>query len=219
MQLDADDPLSTAAAFGEIGPVDLVYYLAHGIGQPGFRQADNRAAANVAAAARDAGVERIVYLGGFVPEDASCLDHLAGRAEVAEALNIDGGAEVVWLGAALIIGAGSTSFEILRYVADRFPVMPAMPWMDNRTDPISIRDVLHYLVAAGDSERVPAGGYDICGPETTTYRGLVATYARLAGETTVGGVGPRTDRGNDGAVVGGRTAGSRRSRHGFDCLA
>ncbi|MCV7360254.1 NAD(P)H-binding protein [Mycolicibacterium neworleansense] len=181
VQLDAEDPLSTEAAFREIGPVDLVYYLAHGIGQPDFREADNRAAANVAAAARDAGVERIVYLGGFVPE-GSLSDHLAGRAEVAAALNVDGGAEVVWLGAALIVGAGSTSFEILRYVADRFPVMPAMPWMDNRTDPISIRDVLHYLVAAGDSERVPAGSYDICGPETTTYRALVATYARLAGK-------------------------------------
>lgn len=182
VQLDADDPLSTAAAFREIGPIDLVYYLAHGVGQPGFREADNRAAANVAAAARDAGVERIVYLGGFVPEGRALSDHLAGRAEVAQALNVDGGAEVVWLGAALIIGAGSTSFEILRYVADRFVVMPAMPWMDNRTDPISIRDVLHYLVAAGDSERIPAGNYDICGPETTTYRGLVEAYARLAGK-------------------------------------
>lgn len=182
VQLDADDPLSTKAAFEQIGPVDLVYYLAHGIGQPDFREVDNRAAANVATAARDAGVQRIIYLGGFVPEGRALSDHLAGRAEVASALDVDGGAEVVWLGAALIIGAGSTSFEILRYVADRFPVMPAMPWMDNRTDPISIRDVLHYLVAASDSERVPAGNYDICGPETTTYRALVATYARLAGK-------------------------------------
>ncbi|OBG54156.1 NAD(P)H-binding protein [Mycolicibacterium fortuitum] len=181
VQLDADDPLSTNAAFEQIGPVDLVYYLAHGIGQSGFREADSRAAANVAAASQVAGVERIVYLGGFVPESESLSDHLAGRAEVAQALRVDGGPEVVWLGAALIIGSGSTSFEILRYVADRFPVLPAPAWMGNRIDPISIRDVLHYLVAAGESDQVPAGDYDICGPDVTTYRGLVATYARLAG--------------------------------------
>ncbi|MFV8050146.1 NAD(P)H-binding protein [Mycobacterium sp. 48b] len=179
VQLDADDPLSTNAAFEQIGPVDLVYYLAHGIGESGFRKADTRAAANVAAAAQAAGVERIVYLGGFLPDSHSLSDHLAGRAEVAQALRVDGGPEVVWLGAALIIGAGSTSFEILRYVADRFPVLPAPAWMSNRIDPISIRDVLHYLVAAGESGRVPAGDYDICGPDVTTYRELVATYARL----------------------------------------
>lgn len=182
VQLDADDPLSTNAAFEQIGPVDLVYYLAHGIGQSGFREADCQAAANVAAAAKEAGVERIVYLGGFVPDSTSLSDHLASRAEVAQALRVDGGPEVVWLGAALIIGSGSTSFEILRYVADRFPVLPAPAWMANRIDPISIRDVLHYLVTAGESKQVPAGDYDICGPDITTYRDLVATYARLAGK-------------------------------------
>ncbi|WP_043368362.1 NAD(P)H-binding protein, partial [Mycolicibacterium conceptionense] len=195
VQLDADDPLSTKAAFEQLGPVDLVYYLAHGIGQSGFREADSRAAANVAAAAQAAGVQRIVYLGGFVPESESLSDHLAGRAEVAQALRVDGGPEVVWLGAALIIGSGSTSFEILRYVADRFPVLPAPAWMANRIDPISIRDVLHYLVAAGESDQVPAGDYDICGPDTTTYQGLVATYARLAGTrrltVPIGGPGAR----------------------------
>ncbi len=100
---------------------------------------------------------------------------------MAEALHVDGGAEVVWLGAAVIIGAGSTSFEILRYVSDRFPVLPLPSWMSNPIDPISIRDVLHYLVAAADPERVPAGSYDISGPETTTYRDLLVTYARLSG--------------------------------------
>lgn len=190
--MDARESSSTTAAFEAAGQIDVVYYLLHGIGDPGFRESDNRAAGNVGEAARAAGVRRIVYLGGFVPGADTLSDHLAGRAEVAEALHVDGGPEVVWLGAALIIGAGSTSFEILRYVSDRFPVLPLPSWMSNPIDPISIRDVLHYLVAAADPDLVPAGSYDISGPETTTYRDLLLTYARLSGnrqfEVPVGGV-------------------------------
>ncbi|MEY8015015.1 NAD(P)H-binding protein [Mycobacterium servetii] len=179
--LEAADPESVRAAMQAAGPVDVVYYLVHAIGQRGFRDADKAAATNVAAAARDAGVRRIVYLGGFVPAGGALSEHLASRAEVAEALTVEDGPELVWLGAAIIVGAGSTSFEMLRYVGDRFPLIPIPTWMDNPIDPISIRDVLHYLVAAADPDRVPAGAYDICGPDTTTYRGLLETYARVAG--------------------------------------
>ncbi len=89
---------------------------------------------------------------------------------------------MVWLGAALIVGAGSTSFEMLRYVGDRFPVIPIPAWMDNPIDPISIRDVLHYLLAATDSGQVPAGAYDIAGPDQTSYHALLKTYARVSGK-------------------------------------
>ena len=179
--LDASDQVSAQAAMDAAGPVDVLYYLVHAIGQPGFRDADNAAAANVAAAARDAGVRRIVYLGGFVPNDKNLSEHLTSRAEVAAALTVEGGPELVWLGAAIIIGAGSTSFEMMRYVGDRFPLIPAPDWMDNALDPISIRDVLHYLVAAADTDLVPAGAYDISGPDTTTYRELLKAYARVSG--------------------------------------
>jgi uncharacterized protein YbjT (DUF2867 family) len=186
VHLDAADPNSVASAFGVAGPIDVVYYLVHGIGQPDFRDVDNRAAANLAQAAKDAGVNRIVYLGGFVPDDGELSEHLTSRAEVAEALTVDRGPEVVWLGAAMILGAGSTSFEMLRYVADRFLVIPMPPWANNPMDPISIRDVLHYLAAAADAERVPAGSYDIHGSETTTYGKLLLDYARLAGRARHG---------------------------------
>jgi uncharacterized protein YbjT (DUF2867 family) len=179
--LDASDPVSVQAAMDAAGPIDALYYLVHAIGQPGFRDADAAAATNVAVAARNAGVRRIVYLGGFVPADEALSEHLTSRAEVAEALTVEGGPELVWLGAAMIIGAGSTSFEMMRYVGDRFPLMPIPNWMDNPIDPISIRDVLHYLVAAADPDRVPAGAYDICGPATTSYRELLKTYARISG--------------------------------------
>jgi len=179
--LDASDPASVRAGLAAAGPIDVLYYLVHAIGQPGFRDADKAAARNLAKAARDAGVRRIVYLGGFVPSDEALSEHLASRAEVAEALTVEGGRELVWLGAAIIIGAGSTSFEMMRYVGDRFPLIPVPSWMDNPIDPISIRDVLHYLVAAAEPARVPAGAYDIAGPTTTSYRGLLKTYARVSG--------------------------------------
>jgi uncharacterized protein YbjT (DUF2867 family) len=186
VELDASDAESARAALLAAGPVDVIYYLVHAIGQPGFRDADRAAAGNVAAAAKEAGVRRVVYLGGFVPSEEGLSEHLASRAEVAEALTIDGGPEVVWLGAAVIFGAGSTSFEMLRYVADRFPVIPIPRWMDNPIDPISIRDVLHYLVAAADTQQAPAGAYDIAGPDTTSYRELLKTYARIAGKWHTG---------------------------------
>jgi uncharacterized protein YbjT (DUF2867 family) len=183
--LDASDVASVRAGLADAGPVDVIYYLVHAIGQPGFRDADRAAADNVAAAAKDAGVRRIVYLGGFVPQDpddGELSEHLASRAEVAEALAVEGGPEVVWIGAAVIFGAGSTSFEMLRYVGDRFPVIPVPKWMDNAIDPISICDVLHYLVAAADAGQVPAGAYDIAGPDRTSYRELLKTYARISGK-------------------------------------
>ncbi|MEB3981295.1 NAD(P)H-binding protein [Mycobacterium sp. 663a-19] len=191
VRMDACDPASARAALDAAGRVDVIYYLVHAIGQRDFRDADRAAAHNVATAARDAGVRRIVYLGGFVP-DGEISEHLASRAEVADALTVEGGPELVWLGAAMIIGAGSTSFEMMRYVGDRFPLMPIPDWMTNPIDPISIRDALHYLVAAADPERVPAGGYDIAGPDTTSYRELLQTYARISGRwhaaVPVGGV-------------------------------
>ncbi|BBZ03151.1 oxidoreductase [Mycolicibacterium chitae] len=199
--LDAGDPDSVAAALSTAGPVDVVYYLVHAIGAPDFREADNRAAAHVGAAAARAGVGRIVYLGGFVPDGEDLSEHLTGRAEVAEALHVDGGAEVVWLGAAMIIGAGSTSFEMLRYVGDRFLLMPMPRWARHPIDPISIRDVLHYLVAAAGPQVRP-GAYDICGPTTTTYGELMHTYARLAGAWRAG----LQVRGLDTAVLSRLTA-------------
>lgn len=200
--LDASDPESLRSAFAGSEPIDVVYYLVHAIGQPGFRDADKAAAANLAVAARDAGVRRIVYLGGFVPADEALSEHLTSRAEVAEALTVPDGPELVWLGAAMIIGAGSTSFEMMRYVGDRFPLIPIPSWMDNPIDPISIRDVLHYLVAAADHDLVPAGAYDISGPDTTSYRRLLKTYARISGRWHAGLSVGRVDTGLASLITG-----------------
>ena len=108
----------------------------------------------------------------------------------------------MWLGAAIIIGAGSTSFEMMRYVGDRFPLIPTPSWMDNPIDPISIRDVLHYLVAAADPNRVPPGAYDISGQETTTYRELLKAYARVSGRWHTGLPVGRIDTGLASLITG-----------------
>ncbi|OBI79883.1 NAD(P)H-binding protein [Mycobacterium sp. 1245805.9] len=200
--LDASNPTSVQQAMDAAGPIDVLYYLVHAIGQPGFRDADQAAAGHVAVAAGDAGVRRIVYLGGFVPADEALSEHLTSRAEVAEALTVEGGPELVWLGAAMIIGAGSTSFEMMRYVGDRFPLIPIPNWMDNPIDPISIRDVLHYLVAAADLDRVPAGAYDISGPTTTSYRELLRKYARISGRWHAAVPVGRVDTGLASLVTG-----------------
>ena len=121
VELDAHDEVSVKNAFGEAGPIDVVYYLVHGIGQPDFREADNRAATTVANAAKQAGVRRIVYLGGFVPDEDDLSEHLTSRAEVAHALSVDGGPDVVWLGAAMIIGVG---VDIVRDAAVRRGPVP-----------------------------------------------------------------------------------------------
>ncbi|GAA1481665.1 NAD(P)H-binding protein [Gordonia sinesedis] len=184
IDMDADDPVSTRHAFVTAGPVDALYYLVHGIDRPGFGGGDIRAAQNVALAAREVGVGRIVYLGGFVPPGPreQLSPHLRSRAAVADALALPDGPELVWLRAAVILGAGSTSFEIMRYLADRLAVVPEPGWTGNAMDPISIRDVLHYLVAAAESQ-VPAGAYDIAGPDVgTRYRSVLTEYLRAIGQ-------------------------------------
>ncbi|MBD0859998.1 NAD(P)H-binding protein [Gordonia sp. zg691] len=173
--MDADDPISVKKAMAAAGRIDTVYYLVHGIGESGFADADRDAARNVAEAARDAAVARIVYLGGFVPGGDQLSTHLQSRADVAEGLVVEDGPELVWLRAAVIIGAGSTSFEIIRYMADRLPVIPEPDWITNPMDPISIRDAIHYLTAAcGPS--LPPGHYDIAGPDHARYISILHEY-------------------------------------------
>ncbi|WP_044506943.1 NAD(P)H-binding protein [Gordonia sp. KTR9] len=174
--MDADDPASVREAMSDAGQIDAIYYLVHAIGQGDFANGDRDAARNVAEAARDSGVGRIIYLGGFVPSDDKLSTHLQSRADVAEGLVVDGGPELVWLRAAVIIGAGSTSFEIIRYMADRLPVIPEPGWITNEMDPISIRDAVHYLTAACDSSVLPAGDYDISGPDSARYISILHEY-------------------------------------------
>ena len=178
VQGDLAQPKTLAAAFEG---VDVAYYLVHSLGQRGFEAKDRAAAQAFAAAAAAAGVRRIVYLGGpEPPADEHPSPHLRSRAEVARIL-LDSGVPTVVLRAAVIIGSGSASFEMLRYLTERLPVMITPRWVTNRIQPIAVRDVLRYLVAVAALPPDVNRGFDIGGPDVLTYREMMSRYALVAG--------------------------------------
>lgn len=181
VELDVSDADSCRSAFEsarrEHGvPVSVAYFLVHSIGEGDFAEHDLDSARVFAHAARDAGVERLVYLGGFVPQDEELSEHLESRADVGDALG-EAGVELVWLRAAIVLGAGSTSFELIRHIADRVPVIPLPTWMNHPVAPVAVDDVLHHLQAAAEPGRLPAGAYDISCGEHPTYSELIKAYA------------------------------------------
>ncbi|MEH0936306.1 SDR family oxidoreductase [Micromonospora psammae] len=162
--------------------VDVAYFLMHSLGRPDFEAADREAATNFAAAAASAGVRRIVYLGGpQPPEDGGVPSpHLRSRAEVGRILTASGVPTVV-LRAAVIIGSGSASFEMLRYLTERLPAMVTPRWVSNRIQPIAIRDVLRYLAGCAALPPEVNRGFDIGGPDILTFREMMQRYAGVAG--------------------------------------
>jgi uncharacterized protein YbjT (DUF2867 family) len=175
---DVGDPATLTPA---VAGVDVVYYLVHSLGRSDFEDMDRVGAANVATAARRAGVGRIVYLGGPAPAGRSASAHLRSRAEVGDTL-LASGVPTVVLRAAVIIGSGSASFEMLRYLTERLPVMVTPRWVRSRVQPIAIRDVLRYLVAAADAFPPETNrAFDIGGPDVLTYADLMRRYAAAAG--------------------------------------
>ncbi|MEU8329992.1 SDR family oxidoreductase [Micromonospora sp. NPDC048839] len=176
---DLSRPDTLPAAFAD---VDVAYFLVHSLGRPDFEAADRTAATNFAAAARAAGVRRIVYLGG--PEPASDAEvpspHLRSRAEVGRIL-LASGVPTAVLRAAVIIGSGSASFEMLRYLTERLPAMITPRWVRNRIQPIAVRDVLRYLAGCVALPPDVNRGFDIGGPDVLTFLEMMQRYARVAG--------------------------------------
>ena len=157
--------------------VDVAYFLIHSMeaaaAAEGFGARDRRAASNFAEAARAAGVRRVVYLGGLVPQDKPLSPHLASRLEVEELL-LDAAPEAVAMRASIVIGAKSRSFRFLVRLVERVPVMPLPAWRDNRTQPLDQRDMLALLTAAGTSDRVDGRlSLDIGGPDVLTYGEMI----------------------------------------------
>jgi uncharacterized protein YbjT (DUF2867 family) len=167
--------------------IDVVFYLVHSLTTGGgFERTEREAARNLARAAKEAGVSRIVYLGGMAPDETPAAElspHLRSRVRVGRVLRASG-IPTVELRAAVVIGSGSASFEMLRYLTERLPVMVTPRWVGTLIQPIAVRDVLRYLVgaAAASDEAVGTGGvYDIGGPDVLTYREMMLRYARVAG--------------------------------------
>ncbi|MEV0270302.1 SDR family oxidoreductase [Hamadaea sp. NPDC050747] len=160
--------------------VDIAYYLVHSLGTRDFEDRDRRAARAFAEAAAAAGVRRIVYLGGpEITGDEDASAHLRSRSEVATVLGSTGVPTVV-LRAAVILGSGSASFEMLRYLTERLPVMVTPRWVGNRLQPIAVRDVLHYLIGWATVPDEVSRSFDIGGPDVLTYAEMMRRYARVA---------------------------------------
>lgn len=158
------------------------YYLVHSMMAVGadYRRRDRELAEGFAAATERAGVERIIYLGGLGETGENLSEHLQSRREVERALS-SGKTPVTVLRAAMIIGSGSASFEILRYLTERLPVMVTPSWVSTECQPIAVRDVLHYLVACLDTPETTGRTIDIGGPKVATYRELIRETARTLG--------------------------------------
>ena len=160
---------------------DVAYYLVHSLGTgPEFEARDRAAALTFGRAAREAGVGRIVYLGGMHPKGEHLSPHLGSRKEVGDIL-IASGVPTTVLQAAVILGSGSASFEMMRYLTERLPAMIAPRWVRNRIQPIAIRDVLRYLVGSATMPPEVNRTFDIGGPEILTYREMMQRYAAVAG--------------------------------------
>ncbi len=177
---NAHDPIAVDHA---MRGVDVAYFLLHSLQVKGdFAKSERGMATLFGECAQRNGVQRIVYLGGLVPPgDVSELsEHLRSRAEVGQILR-DSGVPTAELRAAVILGSGSASFEMLRYLTERLPAMVTPKWVHNRIQPIAIRDVLRYLVCAADLPADVNRSFDIGGPNVLTYSEMMQQYARIAG--------------------------------------
>ncbi|MFF3365378.1 SDR family oxidoreductase [Streptomyces misionensis] len=178
---DVTDAASVARA---MAGMDVAYYLVHALGTGrDFERTDREAARTFGEQARLAGVKRLVYLGGLTPAgvpERELSPHLRSRAEVGRIL-LDSGVPTAVLRAAVVIGSGSASFEMLRYLTERLPVMVTPRWVHTRIQPIAVRDVLRLLAGCARLPADVARTFDIGGPEVLTYLEMMQRYAAVAG--------------------------------------
>ena len=175
---DAENPAVLDRA---LAGVDVAYYLIHSLLVKGdFEESETRIAKQFGDHAASAGVRRIVYLGGIVSDEKEKSPHMKARAETGQMLSASG-VPTIELRAGVVIGSGSASFEMLRYLTERLPIMTTPKWVKNRIQPIAVRDVLRYLLGAAAVDPKISGTFDIGGPDVFTYADMMQRYAKAAG--------------------------------------
>ena len=181
VEVAAADVLEPSTLPAALAGIDVAYYLIHSMAGDahGFAAKDRDAARNFSSAAGTAGVKRIVYLGGL-GDGADLSEHLTSRQETGEVLR-QGPVPVTELRAAIIVGSGSASFEIIRDLARKLPFMICPRWVSSRCEPISVRDVLAYLVSILDEPRTVGRTFEIGGGEVFTYADLMRICAEVMG--------------------------------------
>ena len=161
--------------------IDVAYYLLHALmSKDDFEQEEKDIAEKFGAAAKTANIQRIVYLGGIIAQNELLSPHLQSRADTGTILKCFG-VPTIELRAGIVIGSGSASFEMLRYLTERLPVMTTPRWVETKIQPIAVRDVLRYLVGAAAIDSSVSGDFDIGGPEVFSYREMMMKYAEAAG--------------------------------------
>jgi uncharacterized protein YbjT (DUF2867 family) len=176
----AGDVLNPQSLERAMEGVDVAYYMVHSMGSRGdFEEDDRRAAENFARAAKRAGVGRIVYLGGL-GRDTGLSPHLRSRQEVGRVLR-DSGVPTVEFRASIIIGSGSLSFELVRGLVERLPVMVTPRWVSSRAQPLAVEDLIDYLIAAHDLELEGSKIYEIGGADRVSYLEIMKEYAAQRG--------------------------------------
>lgn len=177
------DVLERRGLDAALAGIDTAYYLIHSMagGRADFEQRDRDAAANFTTAANRSGLRRVIYLGGLGETGDNLSGHLASRLEVANILK-GGTFQTTFLRAAVIIGAGGASFEMVRTLVERLPLMITPRWVSTRCQPIAVADVISYLVGALQDERCTGKTFDIGGPEVLTYREMMQRFAGVEGK-------------------------------------
>jgi uncharacterized protein YbjT (DUF2867 family) len=182
LDLHEGDVLDADSLRGAATDIDVAYYLVHSMGRgsdrSGFMERERQAAGNFARMARAAGVGRVVYLGGLGERPES--EHLRSRAETATVLRREG-PPLTYFRAAMVIGASSDSYRVIRYLVERLPAMIAPRWLRNRTQPIAASDVLEYLAQAADLEAAENREVQIGGPDVLTYAEVLDEMAEVLG--------------------------------------
>ncbi len=181
-QIIRGDVLDPASLDVVMKCVQTAYYLVHLMsGSKDFEKDDRQAATNFALAAKKAGVRRIIYLSGLGDDaDPKLSPHLRSRHEVGQILR-DSGVETIEFRASLVIGTGSLSFDLVKSLTDRLPVMLCPRWLVTPTQPIAVDDVLAYLLAAKDLPSGQSRIFEIGSPDVTTYGGMIREYAQQRG--------------------------------------
>ena len=175
---DAND---VAALNSALKSVDIAYYMLHALNlTDDFEKEEKVLAEKFATAASANKLKRIVYLGGIITKGQELSPHLASRALTGEILR-NSGVPAIELRAGVVIGSGSASFEMLRYLTERLPIMTTPKWVLNQIQPIAIRDVLRYLVGAAAIDKKVNGAFDVAGPDLFTYAEMMQQYAEAAG--------------------------------------
>lgn len=181
VEIVVGDVLEAASLNDALKDIDVAYYFIHSMsGHAEFRERDKEAAENFGRAAADEGVSRIIYLGGLGDPDTNLSEHLESRQETGDTLR-QYDTPVTEFRAGMVVGSGSLSFEMVRHLTERLPVMIAPRWVFNRTQPIAVRDVLSYLLKAIETPESAGRIIEIGGSSVLTNAEMMHTYARIRG--------------------------------------